>query len=67
MPKGVSYGFQSCFYLALKPQESGPPFRKDLALFNADSYHLYALASYFDEWDWAEGRARDPASIPPPS
>lgn len=67
MPNTVSYGYGRCFNLATKPPESGPPLGKDLAQLNADNYHIFALASYFDQWDWAQGFAVDPASLPPPS
>ena len=64
VPGTVSYGFQRCFNLGTK---EGNPSGKDLAQLNADTYHIYALASYFDQWDWAEGIAIDPATLPPPS
>ena len=66
VPDTVSYAYERCFNLATKPEGKGRTSGKDLAQLNADNYHIYALASYFDQWDWAERVAINPAPLPPP-
>ena len=55
-----SYGFHRCYNLATKDYGIGNPANplgQDRAILNADTYHIFALASYLDQWDWADGVA----------